>query len=175
MCVYCVVVQLCSDRCKTTPNNVFYGLQWGVECHCGGAGIDPTALGPTTCPMDCGGGEGKCGGNYATSTYQYNDPGAGVDDLLPEVVAGAEYLGCYRDLLKDRIMTSGLQERSGSMTAQAGFVFELFSRFRLRRVCCASPLGPVLCIPPLYIIPGIYRSFVDKKKCARTNKLQLCV
>lgn len=108
-------MQLCSDTCKTTANNVFYGLQWSVECHCGAADVDPTGLGETDCPMTCGGGGGKCGGTYATSTYQYNDPGA-AEGPAPEVVPGAEYLGCYKDVGDDRVMT--LQDTSTAMTAQ---------------------------------------------------------
>lgn len=114
-CVHCWCVQLCSDRCKTTANNAFYALQWGVECHCGAADVNPTALGATDCPMDCGGGGGKCGGTYAASTYKYNDPGAGGTPTT-EVVPGAEYLGCYKDVEDDRVMTR--QDTSTAMTAQ---------------------------------------------------------
>lgn len=108
---------MCSDSCKTTANNGYYGLQYGTECWCGAPSITPDVYGTAICTVNCAGGGGICGGRYAISTYQYDDvTTGGSTELTVEVVTAAGYLGCFQDDEDNRLMT--FMERTETMTAQ---------------------------------------------------------
>lgn len=83
------------------------------QCWCGDGDIDKHGAG--VCDMQCGGGEGACGGYFTATTYGFTDE----VDLIPEEVPGTTYLGCYKDEHDDRVMT--LKEKSDDTTAKVFF------------------------------------------------------
>lgn len=80
----------------------YFAVQYGTECWCGDNSVATAADG--VCDMKCTGGEYVCGGYYAATTYEHNE-GTGETDLQAEVLAGAEYKGCYKDSVEDRLMS----------------------------------------------------------------------
>lgn len=108
------IAQDCATFCS---GYTYFGLQYSVECYCGGASVDVDQNGEGSCSMACGGDPSStCGGVYTMTVYQFDDPGDAGGVLAPAEVSGAEYLGCFADSKESRILT--FEDADASMTAE---------------------------------------------------------
>lgn len=60
---------MCREWCSEKDDARYYGLQYGVQCWCGGEDDDVTRHGAGTCDIPCGGSDDSCGGYNAVDVY----------------------------------------------------------------------------------------------------------
>lgn len=83
-----------------------------AQCFCGVDSDDPTELGAAMCTTDCAGDSSQtCGGRNAISVYAY--------DTVPTL---PQYLGCWQDSRRNRIMDVVQSDSSMTNDVSRGFL-----------------------------------------------------
>ncbi|MCJ1354543.1 MAG: hypothetical protein MMC33_004532 [Icmadophila ericetorum] len=105
----------------------FFGVEYGSECYCGNAFVNPTSVAPATdCNMACTGNATEvCGAGARLNLFKAKTT---VNPIHNVTIPGYIYEGCYTDSTKARVLVNNSMA-SGAMTVQqcstfcAGFMY----------------------------------------------------
>lgn len=115
-----MTIESCQAFC-TANNYALAGLEYSSQCYCSNSLASPSAVGITTCTMQCSGNSAEfCGGSGAISVFNNTNY---IYPSNPQTVNSYSYQGCYHEATTGRLLTGPSYSNSTGMTVESCTAF----------------------------------------------------